>query len=399
MNKYLITLLTSIVSAGFVNSLSATEFETRGSVELQGRYFTEDALFPNQHETYFSLAAVPEFFWSWNDGDDSLEIVPSFRVDEHDEQRTHNDIREFSWVHVSDDWESRVGIRRVFWGVTEFQHLVDIINQSDAVEDVDNEDKLGQPMLNLSLVKDWGIIDFYLLPYFRERTFASMEGRPGIPIINTSNPLYQSEDAEDHLDWAVRWAHSIDEYEIALSWFQGTSRTPLFIQSPAQNQFPELVPYYHQIQQLGIELQANIEDSLVKLEVIHNDNDMEDYWALQGGFEYSIYGIMESGADLGWLVEYAWDERGKDSRSNFQNDIFLGSRLALNDVDSSELLAGFGYDLDFDSTHFIIEASRRIGENIKVSLDIRLFDSSEIQDPGYLFRHDDHIQLTAQYYY
>ncbi len=399
MKTYPVAILFVTLMFGITHNLQAVEFETRGSVEFQTRYFTEDPLFPTQHETYFSLAAVPEFYWSWNNGDDSLEIVPSFRVDEHDEERTHNDIREFSWVHVSDNWESRIGIRRVFWGVTEFQHLVDIINQSDSVEDVDNEDKLGQPMINLSLVKDWGIIDFYLLPYFRERTFADAQGRPGIPIINPSLALYQSEDEDEHLDWAVRWIHSIDEYEIALSWFQGTGRTPLLVPSSVLNQYTELVPYYRQIRQLGIELQANVEDSLLKLEVIHNMSDLEDYWALQGGIEYSFYGILGSNADLGLLVEYAWDERGTMSTSNFQNDIFLGSRLALNDVNSTELLAGFGYDLDFNSSNFIIEASRRIGENIKVSLNLRLFDSSEMMDPVYLFRNDDHIQLTAQYYY
>lgn len=379
--------------------LQAIEFETRGQIELQGRYFNEDASFDTQHEVYFSLAAVPEFYWSWNEGNDSLEIVPSARLDEHDEERTHGDIREFSWVHVSENWESRIGIRRVFWGVTEFQHLVDIINQSDSVEDIDNEDKLGQPMLNLSVVKDWGIVDIYLLPYFRERTFAGPEGRPGIPIINTDNPLYESDDEEKHLDWAVRWAHSIDDYEVALSWFQGTGRAPLLIQSPEQILYPELVPYYQQIKQLGIELQANIEDSLFKFEMIHNDNNLQDYWALQGGMEHSFYGVMDSGMDLGLLIEYSWDERGTGSTTNFQNDIVLGARLVLNDIDSTEILAGFGYDLDFESNNFIVEASRRIGERIKVSLDIRLFDSDEILDPVYLFRNDDHIQLTAQYYF
>ena len=150
------TLLTVMLAASIasVNFVSAREFEARGNVELQSRFFTEEALFPEQHDQYFSLAAVPEFFWSWNEGDDSFEFVPSFRVDQYDDERTHADIRELSWLHVSDNWESRIGIRRVFWGVTEFQHLVDIINQSDAVEDVDNEDKLGQPMINISWVKN-----------------------------------------------------------------------------------------------------------------------------------------------------------------------------------------------------------------------------------------------------
>lgn len=393
--------LTSLfcVLAGLFSTTAATELEVRGNIELQGRFFTEDALFDTQHDSYLSIAATPEFYWSFNDGDDSLEFVPSFRLDQHDDERTHGDVRELSWVHVSDDWELRTGIRRVFWGVTEFQHLVDIINQSDSVEDIDNEDKLGQPMINLSVVKDWGIIDFYVLPYFRERTFSGIEGRPGIPIINVNTAYYESNDEENHVDYALRWAHSIDDYEIALSWFEGTSRTPILMQSPLQIATPELVPYYQQISQLGLELQANIEEYLWKLEVVHNDNNLKDYWAVQAGVEYSFYGIYDSSTDLGLLVEYGWDQRGVDANANGQNDLFIGSRLAMNDVDSTELLAGFNYDLDYESTSFIVEASMRIGDNIKVSLDIRLFNDDDATSPSFLFRNDDHIQLTAQYYY
>lgn len=400
MRKIIRTFLCStLFFSALTSSISAVEFEVRGNAEVQGRFFSEEALYPSQHDSYFSLAFMPELFWSWNEGKDSFEFIPSARWDQHDDERTHADIRELSWIHVSDEWESRVGVRRVFWGVTEFQHLVDIINQSDSVEDVDNEDKLGQPMVNVSLVKDWGIVDFYILPIFRERTFADQEGRPGVPIINTDTAYYESSDEDEHIDFAVRWTHSIDEFELGLSWFEGTSRTPILMQSPIQNTIPELVPYYAQISQLGFELQANIGDQLWKLEMIHNKNNIEDYWAAQGGIEYSQYGIFDTNADLGWLVEYAWDERGDDSSSNFQNDLFIGNRLALNDISSSELLFGLSYDLDYKSTSFLLEASRRFGNSIKVSLDMRLFESDDQQDPVYLFRRDDHIQLTVQYYY
>lgn len=384
---------------GHFFSAQANEFEVRGNIEVQGRFFYEDPLSPEQHDSQLSMAAAPEFFWSWNDNQDSLEFVPSARVDQHDEERTHMDIRELSWVHVGDDWETRIGIRRDFWGVTEFQHLVDIINQSDSVEDVDNEDKLGQPMVNLSLVKDWGILDLYVMPYFRERTFAGPEGRPGIPRVNTDRPIYQSSDEDKHIDLAMRWSHSFDDIDVALSWFDGTSRAPILTPTLLSPTDFELRPYYQQITQLGVELQANLESSLLKLEMINNQNDREDYWALQGGIEYSQYGIFDSNADLGWLIEYAWDERGKDADSTFQNDLFFGNRLALNDVDSSELLFGFSYDLDHQSTSVLIEGSRRFGQSVKVSLDARFFESSENEDPLYLFRRDDHLQLTVQYYY
>ena len=76
------------------------------------------------------------------------------------------------------DWELRLGIGKVFWGVTESRHLVDTINQSDGVEDIDGEAKLAQPMATLSWIRDWGVVELLVLPYFRERTFAGVEGRP-----------------------------------------------------------------------------------------------------------------------------------------------------------------------------------------------------------------------------
>ena len=166
--------LSTVVSA----QDDAVFFEASGKVTGELRGFADEGQFSGQdYLAGVSATVEPEFFWEWNNGDDSLTFKPFLRVDQRDDERTHGDIRELSWVHVGDDWELRTGIRKVFWGVTEFNHLVDVINQTDGVEDIDGEDKLGQAMVNLSLVQEWGIVDLFLLPGFRERTFAGEEGR------------------------------------------------------------------------------------------------------------------------------------------------------------------------------------------------------------------------------
>ena len=382
------------------------DLELQGNLEVQLRLFTQDALLITQHDNNLSVALEPEFFYSWNDGDDSFEFVPFARLDQRDDERTHVDIRELSWVHVADNWESRIGIRKEFWGVTEFQHLVDIINQTDSVEDIDGEDKLGQPMVNLSLVRDWGIIDLYVLPYFRERTFSGSNGRPAFAQLNQDAALYEHQRGDEHIDYSARWSHSIGNFDLGFSVFKGTSRDPEFVPvftNPSSPQPDQIVPFYRQITQYSLDLQATMGDFLWKLEAVNNDNTLEDYSAIQFGFEYSRYGVFNSNADLGWLTEYAWDSRGTDSLStnvsSNQNDLYLGSRLAFNDVNSNEVLAGIAYDFDFNSVSFLVEASRRVGNNIKVSVDVRLFNSDQPSDPLFFFRRDDHIQLTAQYYY
>lgn len=402
--KYKAIILTQLaLGLCLAGDTLANEFELRGNLEFQYRHFFEKPLFATQPDSTLSAAFAPELFWRWNDGQDSLEFIPSARIDQHDDERTHADIRELAWIHVGDQWESRIGIRRIFWGVTEFQHLVDVVNQSDSVEDVDNEDKLGQPMVNLSLVKDWGIVDLFVLPYFRERTFAGEEGRPGLPFINADGALYQDDDQQQHVDYALRWAKSLDNFELGLSVFDGTSREPLLIPDPNVVVVPELpmplLPYYYQITQLGFDLQAVGGDTLWKLEFIRNQNDMDDYSALQAGFEHSIYGVLATAVDLGLLMEYGWNDREDQFAGLNQNDLFLGARLGFNDADSSELLAGVSYDLDHQSRSLLIEGSTRLSNSFKASIDVRLFSADEMADPIYLFRQDDHVQLTLQYFY
>lgn len=392
-----------LLAAGLLSALpvqAETFYEISGKVTADLRYFTEDAQFQNQdYSSNLSFTIEPELYWEWNDGSDNLTFMPFLRVDENDSERTHGDIRELSWVHIGEDWELRTGIRKVFWGVTEFQHLVDVINQTDAVDDFDGEDKLGQQMINLSLVRDWGIIDLYLLPGFRERTFVGNEGRLRSSLaVNNDHASYESGAGKNHLDTAVRWSHTLGDFDLGAYWFHGTNRDPK-LQVKNINGSAVLTPYYEQMDQIGFDLQATIDSWLWKIESIHRDTRSENYWAVQGGFEYTYYGIQESAADLGVLIEYGWDERGTDADAVAQNDLFMGARLALNDAESTEMLAGIGHDLDYDSQSLIIEASRRFGDDWKLSLDGRFFSSDDPADLSYSINKDDHLQLTVERYF
>ena len=76
------------------------------------------------------------------------------------------------------------------WGVTETNHRVDIINQTDFTEGFDGEEKLGQPMIKISFERPWGLLDVYALLGFRERNFSGTKGRLRLPLsINEKNSL------------------------------------------------------------------------------------------------------------------------------------------------------------------------------------------------------------------
>ncbi|HEX6259599.1 MAG TPA: hypothetical protein VFZ51_03020, partial [Woeseiaceae bacterium] len=241
-----------------------------GYVSLEPRIFTDDPLFPAQPDAGLSPSAVlaPELRLEWNDGDDRLNLAPYFRWDADDNERTHTDLREASWLHVRGPWSWRLGLGRVFWGVTEARHLVDIINQSDQVEDVDEEDKLGQPMI---VVERWtataGTFGVFLLPGFRERTFPAADARlRGTLPVDSGRSEYESGAKNRRVDWALRWSDAVGKWDLGVSAFHGTSREARLLGHLDLGGRPVLVPRYDVISQVGTDVQYTEGSWLWKLE-------------------------------------------------------------------------------------------------------------------------------------
>ncbi|MDF1781083.1 MAG: hypothetical protein P1U67_07270 [Alcanivoracaceae bacterium] len=423
----------AIVTAVALSSAVANAWDFRGEVAGEGRYFTDGPGYTDYWHNG-SAYAKGELYHEWNDRNDIFTFIPYARVDENDSERTHADIRELSWIHVASQWESRVGIRKVFWGVTEGRHLVDIINQTDLVDQVDGEEKLGQPMINVSTVQDWGILDVYLLPGFRERTFPGEDGRPRLPVnIDVDNALYESSAEDTRVDAAIRLQMFFGNAQVALSHFSGTSRDPLLLPNVQDLTPPErlallqtgqlpagfdatLTPYYNVIDQSGMELQYLLDGWLLKLEAISRSGQGDRYTALDGGFEYTQVALFGSDIDLGYIVEYMWEDRDALLASPFEHDWLFGTRLTFNDVASTDLLLGLIWDSETEEKAVSLETSRRFGDQIKVSLEGRFYTdtgkpptteqvfgaalTSQAPDrPLSVYSADDMIQLELVYYF
>ncbi|MCK5918831.1 MAG: hypothetical protein KAG34_10410 [Cocleimonas sp.] len=389
--KKLILSVSLLLSA----TLQAGDFS--GNISLEGRYFLDDAAYTGQKAGGLSLSLQPEYKHKWNNDHSVFTFIPFYRWDEKDPERTHGDIRQLDVTMAKGDWEFQAGISKVFWGVTESQHLVDIINQTDAIDGSDGEDKLGQPLFRVSQISDNGALSFYLLPYFRERTFAGTKGRfrSTLPV-DTKDVSYESSKEEKHIDYAVRLNHTFDKIDVGLTYFDGTSRTPLFTPDLANG---VLKQHYPLLKQVGLDLQYTGEAWLWKLEAVNRETKKENYNAVVGGFEYSFPGIGDSGADLSLLTEYHHDSRGEVINAAFQNDLFLGARVGLNDVEGTEFLAGTFIDLDNQSKIFRVEGSRRIGKGLKLNIEAQTFMDIDKSDPLNSLKKDGFIQVELQKYF
>lgn len=374
--------------------------EFTGYIEAQVRYFPEGSLSPKQHNgADLSIAAEPEYYYEWPSGEWAFTAKLFGRLDSQDPNRSHFDVREFNLLTYGDDWEFRVGVGKVFWGVTESRHVVDIINQTDLVENPDEEEKLGQPMVQFDYIQDWGTLSFFYLPYFRERTFPGPQGRlRTIPYVGVDSPAFESSLENWHPDVALRWSHYIDNVDIGLYYFYGTSRDPVFTPG-VEDGNPVLIPNYNLMHQVGLDVQYTIEEWLWKFEGIYRSGKAQHFFAFTGGFEYTFFGLAESDADLGVVLEYSYHSLQNQATIPFENDIFAGLRLALNDEQDTTLLAGPVVDADSGSTSVRVEFERRIGESWRLIVEGQTFNDIPANSQFGSFRKDSFISVQMRWYY
>ena len=380
---------------------------------LQTRTYTQGGL-AGQDQFQPSLSAELQWRRSWHDERQQVVVTPFVRVDGIDDHRSHFDFRELYWNWVGERWEVNLGAKQEFWGVTEFHHLVDVVNQTDLVENIDGEDKLGQPMAQLSVVRDWGIVDVFLLTGFRERTFPSRDGRLRSTIaVDEAFTTYESGAEHRRFDGVIRWSNQLGALDIGVYHFSGTSREPEFV--PGLDGAGELflAPHYPIIEQTALDAQLTVADWAFKLEALSRSGfGAGQYFAANVGLEHTLVGVFGTRSDLGVVVEYMYDDRG-DAAFNtlFENDVALGARWFMNDTQDTQALAGFIWDTETEEYILSLEASRRLGDSWMLFLEGRVFGGGRaprtdslmaLMDPnnksGFLQR-DDLIQLELTRYF
>ncbi len=384
------------VLLGGVGEATAQGFDLSGFAAFEPRLFVQSP----QTELQFSglqLSGllVPEIGYRTSDRQHQFKLSPFVRVDSRDDERTHFDLREAYWRTVQGDWEVLTGFNTFFWGVTESRHLVDVINQTDALEDIDDEDKLGQAMVNVGWQRDWGRLDAFLLLGFRERRFAAPEGRPGLPLPIRRRGRFP--DGRRDVDLALRYSHYLGDWDVGVHLFRGTSREPAFV---VGDDGASLVPTYRNINQAGLDLQYTRGAWLWKLEGIVREGEGRTFGAAVAGFEYTLYQLGGGAADLGLLAEFLVDGRDASAPvTPFDHDLFVGGRLALNDVQDAQVLAGAVIDVQDGSTAVRVEAERRISDHLDLELEGRFFIGVDPFNSLRPFHRDSFLNLRLYWFF
>ena len=378
------------VTAGFAApELSRYKLDLGSEV----RVFPERARDARQTDASGSISVLGRADYAWKGDSFKLSIEPFVRFDSADGRRTHADLRELELRFRSGNFDWRAGIGKVFWGTAESVHLVDVVNQTDGVESIDGEDKLGQPLISVSWSTAAGVFSGFVLPVFRERTLSAVDGRMRAPVpFYHGEALYESDRRRRHVDTAFRWNYSAHGIDLGVSRFDGTSREPRFDVIAAGAE-PQLQPIYDQIHQTTIDVNAVIGSWIFKSELLHQNNRIKNFSAAVAGFEYTLANNATDAPEIAVLSEYAWDSRGRNSPSPTQRDVFFGIRVSMNDVAGGEMLAGILQDVQGGGRFVSVDASRRIGDAGTLSLKLRVIDGHRNFDALSAVTRDDHVIL------
>lgn len=432
----------SVLFLLLVAPVAAQALDFKPKLELEGRWFYEAENADDDAPLLGSAAGTLELYQGW-DGGRRLVGELFYRYDENDDTRTHGDVRELYWQQSGDDFEFRLGARRVFWGVTESRHLVDIVNQSDFVENISSELKLGQPMASLAWIGELGTAEFFLMPYQRARTFPGDEGYPRLPLpVHEQEARYESKDEQEHVDYAVRWNGSFGPVDLGVAWFDGTAREPrllpcvrrgasgTYISNPGAPECDDytnvvlppplipppdyqqqveaeiranlvLVPHYDLWRQASIDAQYVTGSMAWKLEAVRRTTLDDTTWGTVAGFEYTFGDVRGSGIDIGVLGEYLYDEKDTALNALFDDEVFAGMRIALNDVAGTSVLAGVLADAETGKQlRYGLEVSGRLNDDWKLSGEVRAFSRWDESDVGTGFLADqDFATVTLERFF
>ncbi len=399
---YVSLLAAAFVSFGAVSAPAKVDgFVVNAYLGGEIRIYPDDPAWSGQRDDIFypSIFGQVDMTYNWDGGRQQLQLTPFGRYDVNDDRRTHADLREANYSYHGDGWDALIGAHVVFWGRTESRHLVNVINQIDLIENFDAENYLGQPMLNVNFNGDWGKLGLFAMTGFRIETFPANNARLRGPTrIAAYSPKFECTAAEWCFDFAARYENTFGPVDVGLSYFHGTNREPRFIPIIVGG-IPELQPFYELMDQIGADAAYALGNWVFKAEAIYRWGQNNPFFATVFGGEYTFKDPFAEGFDLGVLAEYNYDDRDANNPGTiFDNDIFAGLRLTMNDETDTHALIGALVDVRDGSSYLYLESSRRVGEDWRVGLEARVFTGHD-NDPLQAVDHDSYVQLKATKYF
>lgn len=407
----------------------SAQFNNKNDLTLESRFFQNDDL---DHTEDYGGAAFLRSENQYLNNNVSINVRGYGRVAVDDSSRNIAAFED-AWImyRPSSGWAFKAGIETLTWTATEGFHPADIINSVNYDSNMENPEKLGQPLMSVRRDIGLGNLTLFYFPDTIKPKLAESSSRLSfIPAgyVYDGALWFDGEKEDEQLNdqWATRFEQTLGSADIAVHYVEHYDRQqPVYLDISDRNDGSNLLrPVYFKTKNLGLTYAQVIDALIIKLE--HNYKDFqiseEDFFQLanrisgQGiyqvpknhhqfaaGLEYALY--HDSGRETSFYLEgqvvSGLDENERSLVSAFQRDLLIGFRYAFNDVMSREFVGTAIIDMEHSEEYILTFSYRqRLSNVISANAGIRLIDAANGFATGLsALEKSDHIFLNISYHF
>ena len=392
----LLGLLAIFASLTEYASWAEIRTEHRGEITVESSWYPQGAAHAGQKDSFVHTEARPELVIYG----DVAEALIQPRISGGTAGEGTVDVREANVTARLGDVDILIGSTILFWGKVESYNPVDVVNSKDFSRGVMRSEKLGAPMLRLSLPAGPGELSLLAID-FTENIYPGLASRERPALTIEKEASYSGGAKREDIANAVRWSGYFGDIDVGISWFRGTGLAPRLLPQADGT----LKPDYSRITQAGFDIQYLWHDSALKFELVRRTGQYDrlgtarNYHAGVVGIEHNLYGVMDTSHDIVLIGEYAGDSRRGLTHSGFQNDLTVGTRWLWNDIEDTQMLALLTRDLDNGALTATVTMDRRINDQLTFEASAR-GTSRYASDPnGTAFQRDSAVIMALTYWF
>lgn len=370
-------------------------WSSKGELALEGRVFLDDdnAATIDQGIGMMGRVQVDHRYKSFKE---RLRVYG--RLDQQDPARTILVVEE-AWAQWKfKPFKLKVGFDLLNWTATEAFHPADIFNSRNLDSDLQNYEKVGEPMVSLAVKTPVGRFTLYHMPTFVQPILPSPASRLsfspgqelGVSRLDVSGKLTDRWFAPQ---FGLRWRYAFDNADISMHAIhhQDRSQPSVIILDNAPSAL------FQTVTQIGGTYQHVVEAFVLKLEaawrIFHKPSDEEqgilfldgsngrpDHGRVAFGLEYGL--SHEAGSESTLLLEaqslVGTSRETASMLDTFQADVLVGYRFAFNDASSTSFIISGIADVEhLDEFIGSFSCERRFGETWIAKVSVRVLHTGD----------------------
>lgn len=368
-------------AAGLLLSASraAADASSRGGVSLESRAFIPDE---DDNTEDVGVAVSSQLDIKFQSKPWSVVLRGFTRLDALDDTRNIVNLQEGYVGFTTDRISLRLGSQIINWSATEAFHPADILNSRNLDSDIENQEKLGEPMVEFRLRFLQGEIGAYFMPLLVAPKVPESGSRlsvvPGGLVLGEE--LWIDRDGrptEENFapQAAAHVTQTIGRADVGLHIVDHADRhTPTFTEDPESG---DVRPTLHWVTEVGLTYVQVAGPLIMKVEAARRmfrklDPDADTEFDIEDVPDHDKVAV---GLEYGWTTAAGHDatliaegqtvlEASRDERKQldvFQRDVLVGYRHAFNDVSAREVFVAFISDIETPNEYvFALRYAQRV---------------------------------------